>query len=282
MERTQTQETLYQEALRLLRENGTASTSFFQRKLYIGYAAAREIVDRLLDEGVAVRKSEFTIVINREGERNMRKTGFMGMEAQDILSKVIEVDAAGTERPSFYKLSYRQYLELAKQGYKEAFAHLESIAMKKAERATTLTKRQAACDERDFWETVQFMVAEHYYNLGDLSYEKHIGYMLAFGIGCDTDRAQGINMMLSDMRRTLGSLDIDVRDRLIAACVKHGKRYGVLENMLLLAVIKADTQKVDEIVSGVAHLGIECEVVSRTSAIFHSKVYDAKREGGAR
>ena len=71
MKHAKTQETLYLEAMRLLKENGSASTSFFQRKLCIGYAAAREIFDRMLDEGVAVRKKEFTIVLNKKGEKKM-------------------------------------------------------------------------------------------------------------------------------------------------------------------------------------------------------------------
>ena len=51
---TEKQELLYKEGLKLLRECGTASCVFFQRKLAIGYGAAREMVDRMLKEGIAI------------------------------------------------------------------------------------------------------------------------------------------------------------------------------------------------------------------------------------
>ena len=281
MKHAKTQETLYLEAIRLLKENGSASTSFFQRKLCIGYAAAREIFDRMLEEGVAVRKKEFTIVLNKKGEKKMRNTTFNGMEAKDFFDKVIALDAArATEKPSFHKLSYARYLDLAKQGYKEALAHLERIAAKKAEKATTNEKRLAAEAERDFWQTVQFMVAQHYYNLGELSYEKHLGYMLAFGVGCEADGERGASMMLADMSRTLDSLDIDTKDRLVAECVKRGNRCGVLENSILLAVLRWDKEQLDKIIASIQPLGICGEAVSIASGIFYSRLYDAKREGG--
>ena len=43
---------LYKEAAELLRENGEISTSLIQRKLFVGYAKAREIIDLLEKEGV--------------------------------------------------------------------------------------------------------------------------------------------------------------------------------------------------------------------------------------
>ena len=281
MKPTKSQEQLYLEAIRLLKENGSASTSFFQRKLCIGYAAAREIFDRMLDEGVAVLKKEFTIVFNEKGEKKMRNTTFNGMEAKDFFDKVIALDAKGvTEKPSFHKLSYTGYLNLAKEGYKEAFSHLERLAAKKVEKATTNEKRLAAEAERNFWQTVQFMIAEHYYNLGDLSYEKHLGYMLAFGIGCDADGGRGAWMMLDDMSRTLKSLDIDTKDRLTAECAKRGYRCGVLENSIMLAVLRDDKEQLDKIIASIQPLGIVGESVSAAAGIFYSRLHEAKRRGG--
>ena len=48
MEHTERQELLYKEGVRLLKEHGKASCVLFQRKLAIGYGAAREMVDRML------------------------------------------------------------------------------------------------------------------------------------------------------------------------------------------------------------------------------------------
>ena len=67
MEYTEKQELLYKEGLKLLRENSTASCALFQRKLAIGYGAAREIVDRMLEEGVATLGKDYTIILNTEG-----------------------------------------------------------------------------------------------------------------------------------------------------------------------------------------------------------------------
>ena len=64
---TEKQELLYKEGVKLLRECGTASCVFFQRKLAIGYGAAREIVDRMLKEGIATQGKGYTIILNTEG-----------------------------------------------------------------------------------------------------------------------------------------------------------------------------------------------------------------------
>ena len=67
MEYTERQELLYKDGVKLLRECGTASCVFFQRKLAIGYGAAREIVDRMLKEGIATQGKGYTIILNTEG-----------------------------------------------------------------------------------------------------------------------------------------------------------------------------------------------------------------------
>ena len=68
MEHTERQELLYKEGVRLLKEHGKASCVIFQRKLAIGYRAAREIVDRMLKEGIAIPGKGYTIILNTEGE----------------------------------------------------------------------------------------------------------------------------------------------------------------------------------------------------------------------
>ena len=69
MEYTEKQELLYKEGVRLLKEDGKASCVLFQRKLAIGYGAAREIVDRMLESGIATLGKDYTIILNEEGDK---------------------------------------------------------------------------------------------------------------------------------------------------------------------------------------------------------------------
>ena len=281
MEYTDRKELLYKEGVRLLKEHGTASTSFFQRKLYIGYATARAIFDRMLDDGIAVLKTEFTLTLNKEGEKKMRNDSFNGMYAKDFLERVIarENEANGNEeKPSFSKLTYKKYLDLAKQGYKEAILHLERISAIKAEKETSEDERNAAILERDFWETVQFMIAEHYYNNGELKYEKHLGFMLLVGVGCDVNTDRGVKLTFSDMERTASALDSEVKARAMEICAKQAFRTGVVERMLIDAIWKGDMESAYDIVEKIRSLGIIAEVVNKVSAIFYSRIHDAKKE----
>ena len=68
MEYTERYELLYKEGVRLLKEHGKASCVLCQRKLAIGYGAARELVDRMLKEGIAIPGKGYTIILNTEGE----------------------------------------------------------------------------------------------------------------------------------------------------------------------------------------------------------------------
>ena len=276
------QELLYKEGVRLLKEHGEASTSFFQRKLYIGYSAARAIFDRMLDEGIATLKTEFTLTLSKEGEKKLLNDTFNGMYAKDFLEMVIarESEAIGNEeKPSFRRLTYDKYLNLAKQGYKEAFVHLERISAIKAEKATSDDKRNAAIAERDFWETVLFMVAEHYYNLGELKYEKHLGFMLLSGVGCDVNTERGVKLMLSDMERTARTLTDKVKNRAIKLCSKQAARTGAVERILLDAIWMDDMERAYDIIKQIRYIGIVAEVMINVSGLFYSRIHDAKKGG---
>ena len=56
---------LYKEAAELLRENGEISTSLIQRKLFVGYAKASEIMDLLEKEGVIQIKNYKGLPVNK-------------------------------------------------------------------------------------------------------------------------------------------------------------------------------------------------------------------------
>ena len=60
---------LFEKAVDLVLENGTASTSFLQRKLGVGYARGAKIIDQLEDKGI-IGQSEGSkgrkILINRQ------------------------------------------------------------------------------------------------------------------------------------------------------------------------------------------------------------------------
>ena len=68
MEHTNRHEELYMEGVQLIKEHGSVSAILLQRKLCIGYADARLIIDRMLQEGVAVadKRSKFKIILRRE------------------------------------------------------------------------------------------------------------------------------------------------------------------------------------------------------------------------
>lgn len=281
MEHTERQELLYKEGVRLLKEHGKASCVLFQRKLAIGYGAAREIVDRMLESGIATAGKDYTIILNEEGVNKMRNDSFNGMYAKDYLERVIGRDSevnGNEEKPLFAKLTYSKYLDLAKQGYKEAFSHLERISANKVEKATSDGERNTALAERDFWETVQFMVAEYYYNLGELKYEKHLGFMLLIGAGCDVNTERGVKLMLADMGRTVSTLSVEVKTRAIEVCSKRSSRTGVIERLILDAIWKGDTECIYDIIEQIRYLGIVAEVMINVSGLFYSRIHDAKKE----
>ena len=63
---------LYKEAAELLRENGEISTSLIQRKLFVGYAKAREIIDLLEKEGVIQIKNYKGLPVDKIGKTSVK------------------------------------------------------------------------------------------------------------------------------------------------------------------------------------------------------------------
>ena len=63
---------LYKEATELLRENGEISTSLIQRKLFVGYAKAREIIDLLEKEEVIQIKNYKGLPVNKTCETSIK------------------------------------------------------------------------------------------------------------------------------------------------------------------------------------------------------------------
>ena len=63
---------LYEEATELLRENGEISTSLIQRKLFVGYAKAREIIDLLEKEGVIQIKNYKGLPVDKTDETSIK------------------------------------------------------------------------------------------------------------------------------------------------------------------------------------------------------------------
>ena len=63
---------LYKEAAELLRENGEISTSLIQRKLFVGYAKASEIMDLLEKEGVIQIKNYKGLPVNKTCETSIK------------------------------------------------------------------------------------------------------------------------------------------------------------------------------------------------------------------
>ena len=61
-------DTLYEEAIQLLKEQGKISTSLLQRQLYIGYSIASDIFDRMESEGMIKRQGYLGVVADKAGE----------------------------------------------------------------------------------------------------------------------------------------------------------------------------------------------------------------------
>lgn len=61
-------DTLYEEAIQLLKENGKISTSLLQRQLYIGYSIASDIFDRMESEGMIKLQGYLGVVADKAGE----------------------------------------------------------------------------------------------------------------------------------------------------------------------------------------------------------------------
>ena len=404
---TEKQELLYKEGVRLLKEHGKASCVLFQRKLAIGYGAVREIVDRMLEEGLATLGKNYTITLNQKGEQKMKNTTFYGMEAKDFLEKVIERenkfkntdysalsceekceyalwyinegklfnqalsddklvniknlvlkratdrDPAGLyylakfwtlfgitlearleylkissdmgympatvlylctctddeeryriarelvnklssiepislrciairgvytalskiegkdKHPHYHDLTHDLYVELAKDGEMFAFAWLESIATRRAKKAKTDEERLDAEAERAFFETVQYMLNDYYYNKGVLEYEKHLGYMLLSGVGCEVDIERGIKLVLSDMRRTIHSFDKEMAIKVIRFITGRGEE-RLWEAKLINAIFDGNDKATEEIVTDIKALDNAVEVFNRASSLLYS------------
>ena len=407
MKHTERQELLYKEGVRLLKEHGKASCVLFQRKLAIGYGAAREIVDRMLESGIATLGKNYTIILNTEGEQKMKNTTFYGMEAKDFLEKVIERenrfkntdysalsfeekceyalwyinegklfnqkladdilvdiknlvlkkatdrDPAGLyylakfwtlfditlearlgylkrssdmgyipatilylctctdaeERyhiarelvsklssiepislrciairgvytalskvegkdkyPHYHDLTHDLYVQLAKDGDMFASTWLESIATRRAKKAKTDEERLDAEAECAFFKTVQYMLNDYYYNQGVLEYEKHLGYMLLSGVGCEVDIERGIKLVLSDMTRTIQSFDKEMAIKVIRFITGRGEE-RIWEVKLINAIFDGSNKEIEDIVMDIKALDNAVEVFNRASSLLYS------------
>jgi hypothetical protein len=171
------------------------------------------------------------------------------------------------------------YLQLANEGDVDAFTWLEIISRRRARKAATEEKRREAEAECAFWQAVQYTVAEHYYSLGEVKNESHLGYMLLTGVGCDTDLERGIKLTLSDMSCIVKALDSDITSE-VKRIVKAKSKLG--EYRLINALIDSDADLVKGIADEFAALDNAAEVFVRTSSLLHGAIYDAKHSTGTR
>ena len=58
-------DTLYEEAIQLLKEQGKISISLLQRQLYIGYSIASDIFDRMESEEMIKRQGYLGVVTDK-------------------------------------------------------------------------------------------------------------------------------------------------------------------------------------------------------------------------
>ena len=150
--------------------------------------------------------------------------------------------------PHRHDLTHDLYLDLAKDGDVDAPVWLEIIANRKARVGATEAERIAAQQEREFWQTVTFMVTEHYFKLGITKHESSLAYMLMSGSGCERDVEAGIHHALTDMRRTVAMLDRGViMDTMAHVEARSEKR--PLSAKLAAALLEGDDAAVEVIVA---------------------------------
>ena len=181
--------------------------------------------------------------------------------------------------PHHHALLYDLYLQLAAEGDTDAFTWLEIIASRRARKATSEEHRREADAERVFWQTVQYTVIEHYYNLGELKNEKHLAYMLLTGIGCDADLERGIKLTLSDMSRAASALDGTIASEVKRITTAKSK---LDEHKLIGALIDADADLIKSVAAEFTALDNAAEVFVRASSALYSAIYDAKHPSDKR
>jgi hypothetical protein len=160
-------------------------------------------------------------------------------------------------------------VELAKDGDISAFTWLESIATRKAKKAKTDEERLDAEAECAFFETVQYMVGDYYYNQGVLEYEKHLGYMLLSGVGCEVNMERGTKLVLSDMTRTIQSFDKEMAIKVIRFVTSRGEE-RLWEAKLINAIFDGNDKAIEDIVADIMALDNVVEIFNRASSLLYS------------
>jgi hypothetical protein len=183
--------------------------------------------------------------------------------------------------PHHHALTYDLFLELAKDGEAEAFPWLEIIANRKAKKADTQEERCRTEEECAFWQSVQYMVAEHYYNRGVLKHEKHLGYMLLCGVGCDADVERGAELTIKDMRRASKSLDIDTVNCALLVLDEYSDTLHI-QKKIVASLLRGDDLMLDTCIATAKENGTLVEVLCKASSMLYSKIQQVKYEGGNR
>ena len=181
------------------------------------------------------------------------------------------------KHPHHHTLTYDLFLDLAKEGNADAFVWLEAIASRKAKHAQTEAEKQQATEEAAFWQTLQFMVAEHYYAKGVLKHEEHLGFMLLCGIGCEVDVERGAALTLQGMQHKAAALEAKVAERVKASLTLEGKVPTLVEE-LILTILDGNGEALSQCVSAAKASDDFARILSDASSLLSVRVYDAKME----
>jgi hypothetical protein len=181
--------------------------------------------------------------------------------------------------PHHHALTYDLFLELAKDGEAVAFPWLEIIANRKAKKADTQEERCRAEEECAFWQSVQYMVAEHYYNRGVLKHEKHLGYMLLCGVGCDADVERGAEITIKDMRRVSKSLGADTVNCALSFLDEYSDALHTHKE-IVASLLRGDDLTFNMCIADAKENGTLVGVLCKVSSMLYAKIQQVKYEGG--
>ena len=216
----------------------------------------------------------------------MNNTHFNGLDVNSLLERIIarEEDFKKNDARELgydvlgMKTPYEELLELLNEGHARAIPYLERHAVNRARSSKDDDERNESESEITFWNTLSYMICEHYYELGDLKYEKHLAYMLLTGTGCERDTERGIKLALSDSERTASSLNAD--DRAAALdFIEHRKGADEREASIVKAIFDGDREALKVQIDAIRALGDEADIMNGASTLMHcAKFYANKKE----
>ena len=207
----------------------------------------------------------------------MENTIFNGLNANALLEKIIakeeEFKKNGALDLGFVsdgmRLPHDELIELLNKGYAKAIPYLERDAIKRAKASKSDDERIDCESEIAFWNTLTYMVCEHFYELGELNYESHLAYMLLSGVGCSKDTERGMKLSVLEMERTASSLVGEARDTALEFIESRRQKGREREAKIAKAIFDGNRAELDAQLDIARSKGDEKEIMVGASSLMH-------------